>query len=68
MPDTSVLFQLPDTRTTNQQALSWSSIAAAFRHHARSLPHEEARELLDFAELMESFEELEQRAKKAIGD
>jgi hypothetical protein len=43
----------------NDDLLSWSSIAAAVRNHARALPDSEGEELLDFADLLDGFAQME---------
>ena len=39
--------------------LSWESLAATVRKHARGLPLREAEDLLSFADLLDGFAELE---------
>ena len=41
--------------------LSWRGIAAAVRSHAESLPADEAKDLMEFADLLDGFAELEER-------
>ena len=54
-----LLHRFPEVSGENGDPLSWSSIAAVVRSHARSLPDTEGHELLDFADLLEGFAELE---------
>jgi hypothetical protein len=49
----------PEAFSKNDELLSWSTIAAAVRNHSRSLAGHEAEELLDFADLLDGFAELE---------
>ena len=51
--------RFPEAFNENGDLLSWSSIAAIVRNHARSLEGSQANELLDFAELLEGFAQLE---------
>ena len=49
----------PEAVSGNEDLLSWSRISAVVRSHSRSLPGYEAAELLDFADLLDGFAELE---------
>jgi hypothetical protein len=51
--------RFPDTSSENGDLLSWRSIAAMVRNHARSLPRSEADEILGFADLLDGFAELQ---------
>jgi len=52
--------RFPETSSNDADSLlSWTSIAAVIRKHARELPGSEADEMLDFADLLDGFAELE---------
>ena len=42
-----------------EDPLSWESLAAIVRRHARGLPPGDAEDLFDFARLLDGFAELE---------
>jgi len=51
--------QLPQSSDETENPTSWSSIAALVRKRARALPNSEAEEMLNFADLLDGFAELE---------
>jgi hypothetical protein len=59
-----VQHRFPQVPTETDDLLSWTSIAAAVRGHARTLPPGEAEELLSFADLLDGFAELERAPKR----
>ena len=55
----AVLHRFSLALSENDDPLSWSGIADAVRNHSRSLLGGESEELLDFADLLDGFAELE---------
>jgi len=54
-----VQHRFPKAFDETDDLLSWKGIAAAVREHARPLPPAEREELLNFADLLEGFAQLE---------
>lgn len=51
--------RFPELPSESENLLSWTNIAAMIRRQARSKAAAEAEEMLDFADLLDGFAELE---------